>query len=121
MIFIKIINNEVQIGRVLYPIEYGADPTGAQDSSDAILRAVGDAFALESASVMLPGLKDLGGVVIDFQGANFTISKPITFPPSGAANLVVSLSSHSLSSVIKRVGLGRLFRFALSITTYKHA
>ncbi|TKY72667.1 Polygalacturonase QRT3 [Spatholobus suberectus] len=76
-------------GRVVYPVEYGADPTGAQESSDAILKAVGDAFGLESGLEMLAGVRDLGGVVIDLQGGNYTISKPITFPSSGGGNVVV--------------------------------
>nr|KYP62326.1 Polygalacturonase QRT3 [Cajanus cajan] len=76
-------------GRVVYPSEYGADPTGAKESSDAILKAVGEAFGLESGLEMLQGIKDLGGVVIDLQGGNYTISKPITFPSSGGGNVVV--------------------------------
>ncbi|XP_061372645.1 polygalacturonase QRT3-like [Gastrolobium bilobum] len=75
--------------RVLYPAEYGADPTGEGESSDAILKAIGDAFEMESELEMLPGVKDLGGVVIDLQGGNYKISKPITFPSSGGANVVV--------------------------------
>ncbi|KAK7329358.1 hypothetical protein VNO77_23519 [Canavalia gladiata] len=75
-------------GRVVYPSEYGADPTGAQDSTDAILKALENAFGIESGLELLPGIKDLGGVVIDLQGGNYTISKPITFP-SSAGNVVV--------------------------------
>ncbi|KAJ1393115.1 Pectin lyase fold/virulence factor [Sesbania bispinosa] len=75
---------------VVYPIGYGADPTGAQDSSDAILKALEDVFEMESGLEMLPGVKDLGGVVIDLQGGNYSISKPITFPSSAIANVVVN-------------------------------
>ncbi|KHN47728.1 polygalacturonase QRT3-like [Glycine soja] len=76
-------------GRVVYPVEYGADPTGAQESSEAILKAVGDAFGILSELELVAGVKDLGGVVIDLQGGNYTISKPITFPSSGGGNIVV--------------------------------
>ena len=38
---------------------------------------------------LLPGVHDLGGVVIDLQGGNYKISKPIRFP-SGGGNIVVS-------------------------------
>ncbi|XVF00466.1 hypothetical protein REPUB_Repub04eG0003600 [Reevesia pubescens] len=76
-------------GRVFYPIGYGADPTGVQDSSDAILQALNDAFQVQSSLEMLPGVNDLGGVVIDLLGGNYKISKPIRFPTSGGGNAVV--------------------------------
>ena len=38
---------------------------------------------------LLPDIHDLGGVVIDLQGGNYKISKPIRFP-SGGGNIVVS-------------------------------
>lgn len=79
----------LQNGRVFYPIGYGADPTGANESSDAILQALNDAFNVQSGLELLPGVKDLGGVIIDFQGGNYKISKPIRFPP-GVGNVVVS-------------------------------
>ncbi|KAH7569685.1 hypothetical protein JRO89_XS06G0242500 [Xanthoceras sorbifolium] len=76
-------------GRVFYPIGYGADPTGVGESSDAILQAVSDAFNVKSELEMLPGVKDLGGVIVDFQGGNYKISKPIRFPASSGGNVVV--------------------------------
>ncbi|OMO80018.1 hypothetical protein CCACVL1_13203 [Corchorus capsularis] len=76
-------------GRVLYPIGYGADPTGVQDSADAILQAMNDAFQLQSGLEMLPGVVDLGGVEIDLLGGSYKISKPLRFPASGGANVVV--------------------------------
>ncbi|WJX23876.1 hypothetical protein P8452_13059 [Trifolium repens] len=76
-------------GRVVYPIEYGADPTGENESSDAIMKAIEDAFKMDNRGLeLLPGIRDLGCVVIDFQGGNYKISKPITFP-SSVGNLVV--------------------------------
>ncbi|KAL5187868.1 Polygalacturonase QRT3 [Glycine soja] len=76
-------------GRVLYVSEYGADPTGNEESSDGILKAVEDAFALQKGVEFVGGVNDLGGVVIDLEGGNYKISKPISFPSSGGANLVV--------------------------------
>ncbi|EEF28959.1 conserved hypothetical protein [Ricinus communis] len=38
---------------------------------------------------LLPGVNDLGGVVIDLQGGNYKISKPLRFPASGGGNVVV--------------------------------
>ncbi|MBA0863727.1 hypothetical protein Goshw_025016 [Gossypium schwendimanii] len=76
-------------GRLFYPIAYGADPTGVQESSDAISQALNDAFQVQTTLQMLPGLKDLGGVVIDLLGGSYKISNPIRFPASGGANIVV--------------------------------
>ncbi|KAL7131340.1 hypothetical protein ABFS83_13G190900 [Erythranthe nasuta] len=69
-------------GRVFYPIGYGADPTGAQDSTSAIMEALNEAVKLQNGLFLLPGITDLGGVTIDFQGGNFRISSPIRFPPN---------------------------------------
>ncbi|GLU08646.1 hypothetical protein SLE2022_255460 [Rubroshorea leprosula] len=74
-------------GRVFYPIGYGADPTGKQDSSDAILQALNDAFHVQSGLVLLPGVNDLGGIEIDLQGGDYRIGKPLRFPPG--ANVLV--------------------------------
>lgn len=76
---------------MFYPIGYGADPAGAQDSSDAILQALSDAFQLRTGLELLSGISDFGGLTIDLQGGNYKISKPIRFPPGGG-NIVVSFS-----------------------------
>lgn len=76
---------------MFYPIGYGADPTGANDSTEAIAKALEEAFQLESSLEMLPGITDLGGVVIDLQGGNYKIAQPLRFPPN-RGNIVVSLS-----------------------------
>jgi len=70
--------------------EYGADPSGNEESSDAILKAVEDAFGLQKGYEMDARVDELGGVVIDLEGGNYKISKPITFP-SGTGNVVVSI------------------------------
>ncbi|XP_021766492.1 polygalacturonase QRT3-like [Chenopodium quinoa] len=74
--------------RVFYPQGYGADPSGIEDSSDAILKAVSDAFQVQKGLRLLPNVNDLGGVVIDFQGGNYVINQPIPFPPL-SGNVVV--------------------------------
>ncbi|KAH8514122.1 hypothetical protein H0E87_007106, partial [Populus deltoides] len=74
--------------RVFYPIKYGADPTGERDSSDAILKALSYAFQVQNELELLPGINDLAGVVIDLQGGNYKISKPIRFP-AGGGNILV--------------------------------
>ncbi|KAJ8567754.1 hypothetical protein K7X08_019962 [Anisodus acutangulus] len=75
-------------GRVIYPIGYGADPTGTSDSNEAIKEALDDALKLQNGLALLPGISDLGGVIIDFQGGNYRINTPIVFPP-GIGNIVV--------------------------------
>ncbi|CAI0375786.1 unnamed protein product, partial [Linum tenue] len=75
---------------VFYPIGYGADPTGHNDSADAIQSALNDAFDDPNLKEeLIPGIKDLGGAVIDLQGGAYKISKPISFPPSGGGGLLV--------------------------------
>lgn len=84
--------------RVFYPIKYGADPTGERDSSDAILKALSYAFQVQNELELLPGINDLAGVVIDLQGGNYKISKPIRFP-AGGGNILVSIPSCSFLSI----------------------
>ncbi|XP_021803811.1 polygalacturonase QRT3-like [Prunus avium] len=96
-------------GRVFYPIGYGADPTGEEDSTDALLKAVEEAFQLKSELELLAGITDLGGVVIDLQGGNYTISQPLRFP-SGAGNVVVSLSLLSLSHCLRHGVVGQQYK-----------
>nr|XP_004295510.2 PREDICTED: polygalacturonase QRT3 [Fragaria vesca subsp. vesca] len=81
-------SNVTKDGRVFYPIGYGADPTGANDSTEAIAKALEEAFQLESSLEMLPGITDLGGVVIDLQGGNYKIAQPLRFPPN-RGNIVI--------------------------------
>ncbi|CAH8390876.1 unnamed protein product [Eruca vesicaria subsp. sativa] len=87
------------VGRVIYPISYGADPTGGQDSSDAILEALTDAFQLQTELNMLPRVADLGGVVFDLQGGSYKIGKPLRFPSSGGGNLLVKGGTFRASEV----------------------
>ncbi|XP_010434329.1 PREDICTED: polygalacturonase QRT3-like [Camelina sativa] len=87
------------VGKVIYPIGYGADPTGGQDSSDAMLEALTDAFQLQTGLEMLPRVADLGGLVIDLQGGSYMIGKPLRFPSSGGGNLVVKGGTFRASEV----------------------
>ncbi|KAI3747291.1 hypothetical protein L6452_09745 [Arctium lappa] len=75
-------------GRVFYPIGYGGDPSGAQDSTAAIMNAVADAALIQDGQQLLPGVNDLGGAIVDLQGGSFKISKPIVIPPN-SGNLVL--------------------------------
>lgn len=84
---------------MFYPIEYGADPTGEEDSTAALLKAVEEAFQLKSGLELLPGITDLGGVAIDLQGGNYKISQPLIFP-SGGGNVVVSNFASFISLIL---------------------
>ncbi|KAL6561847.1 hypothetical protein OROGR_002854 [Orobanche gracilis] len=77
-------------GRVFYPIGYGADPSGGHDSASAIYDALLDAakHGKRPDFFLLPGITDLGGVIIDLQGGDFRVDRPIRFPP-GIGNIVV--------------------------------
>ncbi|KAJ8765847.1 hypothetical protein K2173_020363 [Erythroxylum novogranatense] len=75
-------------GKVFYPIGYGADPNCVQESSEAILKTLHDAFKVQNELELLRDVHDLGGVVIDLQGGNYKISRPIRLP-CGRGNVVV--------------------------------
>nr|KAJ0222539.1 hypothetical protein LSAT_V11C200072110 [Lactuca sativa] len=75
-------------GRVFYPIGYGGDPSGVEDSTEAIMGAVADAALIDNGQQLLPGVKDLGGAIVDLQGGSFKISKPVVLPPN-SGNLVI--------------------------------
>ncbi|WZZ46649.1 LOW QUALITY PROTEIN: hypothetical protein YC2023_042908 [Brassica napus] len=70
------------VGKVIYPIGYGADPTGRQDSSDAILEALTDAFKLQTGLHMMPHVADLGGVVVDLPAITRTGNLSGSLPPA---------------------------------------
>ncbi|KAJ6701079.1 POLYGALACTURONASE QRT3 [Salix koriyanagi] len=69
---------------------YGADPTGKLDSTEALLRAITDAFNGPSEGFLMKGIKNLGGAHIILQGGNYLISKPLRLPAAGAGNLKIS-------------------------------
>lgn len=73
--------------RIVNPIDHGADPTGALDSSTAFDKAVSALLALES-SKNLEGQGDLGGAVLDLAGGMYNLSRSVTIP-HGYANFRV--------------------------------
>ncbi|CAN0840823.1 Polygalacturonase QRT3 [Linum grandiflorum] len=66
-----------KVGGVFYPIGYGADPTGHKDSTDVIQQVLNDAFLQlsDQKRKLLPGIKDVGGPVIDLQEGSLRASK----------------------------------------------
>ncbi|KAL5977509.1 Polygalacturonase qrt3 [Asimina triloba] len=76
--------------RVYHVTAYGADSTGKNDSTEAILRAISDAFeAPDKDRVLMPGIADLGGGQIHLDGGIYMISRPLRLPASGGGNLMI--------------------------------
>ncbi|KAG0499506.1 hypothetical protein HPP92_004197 [Vanilla planifolia] len=78
--------------RVYYVTEYGADPTGTTDSTDAIARAISDASRPPSDRFLFVGIANLDGAEIHLGGGTYLVNRPIAIPPS-AGNLKVQLPS----------------------------
>jgi len=76
-------------GRVLYVTNYGADPTGGTDSTQAILAAINETFNVATSKQTMPGVRDLGGVEIHLEGGNYLISGPLRLPRSGGGNVLI--------------------------------
>ena len=76
--------------RVHHVIDYGADPTGTSDSTEALERAIQDAFQspLDDAHLM-EGVADLGGSELHLDGGTYKISRPLLLPNSGGGNFMV--------------------------------
>ena len=74
--------------RAFCPTDFGADPTGLVDSTQAVLRAVdsmlaecaGNGTAPTAARPMAPGVRNCGGAVLDLRGGTYLISAPVVIP-----------------------------------------
>ncbi|XP_041028774.1 polygalacturonase QRT3 [Juglans microcarpa x Juglans regia] len=75
--------------RVYHVTSYGADPTGREDSTEALLRAISDAVQGPSAGSLIEGIQNLGGAQINLEGGNYLISRPLRLPASGVGNLKI--------------------------------
>jgi len=81
--------NAADEGR-LSPIDFGADPSGRNDSTKAF-SALSDALLSRGKTLprLAANITNLGGAVIDLEGGEYLISAPITFPPyTGNAQIV---------------------------------
>lgn len=72
---------------VISPVQYGADPTGKQDSSTAFDAAIKAMLKLGS-STDFQGRIDLGGAIFDLMGGRYLVSEPVVIP-AGYANFRV--------------------------------
>ena len=69
------------VSPVVFPIDFGADPTGVSDSTAAFVAAVAELLKHNSSGHMMSdGIVDLGGVVLDLQGGDYLVNAPIQIP-----------------------------------------
>lgn len=62
--------------------DYGADPSGLTDSTDAVLKAVADLLSSENKSdrKMASNIVDMGGITLDLAGGVYLMSEPLVIP-----------------------------------------
>jgi hypothetical protein len=77
-------------GSPILPADFGADPTGAKDSTQAMQKAVVALLSRRGPSVsMASNITDLGGATLDLSGGSYLISSPLVIPPMfGNAQIV---------------------------------
>ena len=81
-------------GHVFSPIDFGADPSGVTDSTDAVAAAM-SALLNASAPYGQHGdkwMRDAGDAALDLEGGMYLISAPLVVPPN-FANLAITRGS----------------------------
>lgn len=75
---------------LIVPADYGADPTGANDSTAAMQAAVHALLAARGPRhTMASNITDLGGATMDLSGGTYLVSAPLVIPPMyGNAQIV---------------------------------
>uniref|UniRef100_A0A0D9W9D1 Pectate lyase superfamily protein domain-containing protein n=1 Tax=Leersia perrieri TaxID=77586 RepID=A0A0D9W9D1_9ORYZ len=79
--------------RVYHVTDYGADPTGRDDATAAITKAIADAFRRPSNATMTGGIPDLGGAEIHLDGGVYLLKGPLSLPASGGGNFKIHSGS----------------------------
>ncbi|KAJ3693514.1 hypothetical protein LUZ60_008994 [Juncus effusus] len=78
---------EASNARVYHVTAYGADPTGIADSTEAINKAIADAFQSQpSDGSLMAGITNLGGAEVHLDGGTYVVSSPVSLPSSGGGN-----------------------------------
>ena len=85
---------------VYHVSNYGADPTGKMDSTEAFLKVFTEVANGASNGVLMEGIANLGGVEISLDGGEYLISRPLMFPKTGLGNILVCPSLPFPSSCI---------------------
>ncbi|XP_022723813.1 polygalacturonase QRT3-like [Durio zibethinus] len=75
--------------RVHHAIEYGADPTGKLDSTNALEQAISDAFRSPVEGQLIQGVADLGGAQLHLNGGTYKISRPLCLPKTSGGNFMI--------------------------------
>lgn len=75
--------------RVYHVSNYGADPTGKTDSTEALLKVFSEVANGASNGVLMAGIINLGGVEINLDGGDYLISRPLQFPKTGLGNILI--------------------------------
>lgn len=65
---------------IIYPTNFGADPTGTVDSTDAFNKAMAALLKGGARHVMAEGIHDLGGATLDLAGGQYIINAPLVIP-----------------------------------------
>ena len=72
----------------IYPVDFGADPTGRADSSAGFDAAIAVLLSRGSGRTDESGTIDLGGAALDLQGGDYLLSRPL-FVPSNYSNFAI--------------------------------
>ncbi|GLT53531.1 hypothetical protein SLA2020_267960 [Shorea laevis] len=75
--------------RVIHVTEYGADPRGRLDSTEALQQAISDAFRSPVDGHLMEGVADLGGTEVHLDGGTYKISRPLRFPDTSGGNFMI--------------------------------
>ncbi|XP_065856522.1 polygalacturonase QRT3-like [Euphorbia lathyris] len=78
--------------RVYHVTEYGADPTGKEDSTGAVEKAMREAVyghGSESGQQLFSGIHDLGGSQLHLDGGTYRISRPLRLPRLRVGNFMI--------------------------------
>jgi len=76
----------------VHPVDYGADPTGLTDSTEAFIACLKDILARNvSGGLLAPGygVVNLGGATLQLGGGEYLVSSPLVIPP-GYGNLRIT-------------------------------
>ncbi|KAI0495587.1 hypothetical protein KFK09_021888 [Dendrobium nobile] len=75
--------------RVYNVMDYGADPTGIADSTEAFKQALSDACGSPEDRRLMSEITDLGGSELNLGGGSYLISSPLTLPSNPVGNIKI--------------------------------
>ena len=70
-------------------IDYGADPTGRSDSTEALQQAIFDVFRSPIDGHLMPGVTNLGGAEVHLDGGTYIINRPLRLPEVNGGNFMI--------------------------------